>query len=186
MSASLVFPVTQPKTHYGTHWSSQAGCPLGKPLDNILQGLSNGRAIIPVYRQGTVKLMAMTDGCVMPSSRTRTMRELLHPSLLPRVTAHPAKPGTQGQEQRCQFVILELRSCQADGEGWWHMCAPSGGERLHSWQKGSTDGSRWQLSNCSSGNCQSFSGDIQCKSLLCCQGCCAALCNHLATSVVLN
>lgn len=101
---SLLFPVTQPKTHYGTHQSSQAGCPLGKPLDNILQGQSNGSAIVPACRQGTVKLMAMTDGSVVPSSRARTMRELLHPTLLPGVTAHPAEPRARGQEQMCQFV----------------------------------------------------------------------------------
>lgn len=93
--------LTQPKTHYGTHWSSQAGCPLGKPLDNILHGQSNGSAIIPAHRQGTVKRMAMTDGSVMPSSRTQTMRELFHPTLLPGVIAHPAKPRTPGQEQTC-------------------------------------------------------------------------------------
>lgn len=40
------------------------------------------------------------------------------------------------------------------------------------------------LLNCSSVNCQSFSGDTQCKMLLCCQGYCAVLCNHLATSVL--
>lgn len=32
------------------------------------------------------------------------MRELLHPTLLPGVSAHPAKPRTRGQEQTCQFV----------------------------------------------------------------------------------
>lgn len=102
--ASLLFPVTQPKIHYRTQQSSQAGCPPGKPLDNILQGQSNGSAIVPACRQGTVKLMAVTDGSVVPSSRARTMRELLHPALLPGVTAHPAEPRTRGKEQTCQFV----------------------------------------------------------------------------------
>lgn len=42
------------------------------------------------------------------------------------------------------------------------------------------------LLNCSSVNCQSFSGDIQCKMLAYCQGYCAVLCKQLATSVLLN
>lgn len=42
------------------------------------------------------------------------------------------------------------------------------------------------LLNSSSVNCQSFSGDVQCNTLSCCQRYCAALCNHFATSVLLN
>ena len=48
--------------------------------------------------------MAVTDGSVMPGSRAQGMKELLHPALLPGVTAHPAKARTRGQEQTCQFV----------------------------------------------------------------------------------
>lgn len=179
----MLFPVTQPKTHYGTRWSSQAGCPLGKPLDNILQGQSNGSAIIPVHRRGTVKLMAMTDGSVMPSSRTQTMRELFHPTLLPGVTAHPAKPRTPGQEQSCQFVT----QCSSGAARLGERAAGSiVGKGCIPGKKGSTDGSRWQLWIAPVGIARAFLETSSVKTLLCCQGCCAALCNHLATSVVLN
>lgn len=113
------------------------------------------------------------------------MRELFHPALLPGVAAHPAKPTTPGQEQTCQFVTPcssgPARLIERDGGTCVLLVAPQRGttvilaKRQHRW-----------LLNCSSGNCQSFSGDIQWKIVLCCQGCCAVLCNHLATSVVLN
>lgn len=104
---------------------------------------SKGRAFIPVYRQGTVKLMAMTDGSVMPSSRTQTMRELLHPTLLPGVTAHPAKPRTQGQQEKCQFVthcssgsarLIEKDggTCELPVAPWWGKAAFLA-KRQHRW-----------------------------------------------------
>lgn len=105
---------------------------------------SKGRAVIPVYRQGTVKLMAMTDGSVVLSSRTRTMRELLCQGSLP--TLH--KPGHEGQQQTCQSVTQcssgPARLTERDGgtcvvpvAPWWGKAAflaaqmaPDGSSRI--------------------------------------------------------
>lgn len=69
------------------------------------------------------------------------------------------------------------------------MCASADsivGNGLISGKKATEMAPDGNLLNCSSVNCQSFSGDIQCKILLCCQGYCAVLCNHLATSVLFD
>lgn len=52
----------------------------------------------PYLQTRRVKLRAVTDGSVTPSSRAQGMKELLHPALLAAVTAHPAKARMRGQE----------------------------------------------------------------------------------------
>ena len=72
--------------------------------ESLWKASSKGKAMAVLYRQGRVKLMAVTNGSVAPGSRAQGRQELLHPALLPGVTAHPAKTRARGQEQTRQFV----------------------------------------------------------------------------------
>lgn len=56
--------------------------------------------------------MAVTDGCVMPSSWAQGVKELLHPAFLPGATAHPCKARMRNPPI-CQSLQLQLIS--------WHI-----------------------------------------------------------------
>jgi len=90
--------------------------------------------------------MAMTDSSVMPSSRAQGVKELLHPVLLPGVTAHPVKARARGQEQTCQFVshASSYPGMFIERDGGTCVLLLYSRKWLYFWQKGSTDGSRWQ------------------------------------------
>lgn len=84
---------------------------------------------------------------------------------------------------------LQLISWHVYWKWWLHMCVSAGPTVANvciSGKKAAQMAPDGNLLNCSSVNCQRFSGDIQCKMLAYCHRYCAVLCNQLATSVLLN
>lgn len=68
----------------------------------------------------------MTDDSAMPSSRAQRGSCCI-PHFCQGLLPTLQNPGHQGSSKLVPVChSLQLRSCQAGGKGWWHLCAPGG------------------------------------------------------------